>query len=108
MSLTVALVLVWLHIIADFVLQSDRIALAKSHDNEALAKHVAIYSLPFFWFGWQFVMANLAAHFVTDYITSRLTTKLWLANKRHWFFVTIGVDQGLHLSTLFVTYTWLV
>ena len=106
MTLTVMLVLVWLHFIADFVLQSDRVAVAKSSDNIVLAAHVFIYSLPFIWCGWQFVAVNAVAHFITDYVTSRITSRLWL-KKRHWFFVVIGADQAIHLSTLFATYAWL-
>lgn len=116
MSLTVAIVLVWAHFVADFVLQSDKVAIAKSSDNAVLARHVAIYMLlslavvPFFnnalmWLAFYFV--NWAGHFATDYVSSRVCTKLYKAGERHWFFVVIGADQAIHLTTLFATFAWL-
>lgn len=107
MTLTLMLVLVWLHFVADFVLQSDRVAVGKSGSNKILAEHVLIYSLPFIWLGGGFVAVNAVAHFATDYISSRVTSRLWKEQKRHWFFVVIGVDQAIHLSTLFITYSWM-
>lgn len=115
-SLTVILLLIWLHFIADFVLQSDVMAKAKSSDDTVLIKHVVIYSATFIPFAlWAFGVAdaaafitmNYAGHFVTDYFTSRATTKLWIAGKRHWFFVVIGLDQAVHMTTLFATYQWI-
>ena len=97
-------ILFWLHFIADFVLQSDEIARTKSKCNLILLLHVTIYSLPFLWFGWLFAFVNGAAHFITDYFTSRATSRLHKAGKNHWFFVVVGFDQAIHLTTLFVTY----
>lgn len=116
MTMTVALLIVWLHFVADFILQSDKVSKTKSGDNAVLAYHVMLYSLPFIPFAaWYmpagataaFVGINLAAHFITDYITSRMTSKLWKAGKVHWFFVVIGADQAIHMTTLFLTFAWL-
>ena len=119
MSLAAFLWLVWLHFLADFILQSDRVSKSKSSNNAVLFYHVMLYSLPFvpfaawhfldrsYWVGFAFVYGNAAAHFVTDYITSRMTTKLWKAGEVHWFFVVIGADQAIHLSTLALTFWWL-
>lgn len=46
---------------------------------------------------------NGILHFVTDAITSRITTKLWLKNDMHNFFVIVGLDQLVHYICLFVT-----
>lgn len=102
------LILVWLHFIADFLLQSDNVAKNKSKDSLVLLYHVSVYSLPFYWFGPAFALINAAAHFATDYVTSRLTSWLYQKNERHWFFVVIGLDQAIHLTTLILTYHWLV
>jgi hypothetical protein len=97
-------VLVWIHFIGDFVLQSDKMAINKSKSNRWLLAHVFTYSLPFALFGWKFVVLTFCFHCVTDYFTSRGTSYLWTHEKRHWFFVLIGFDQAIHLTTLFLTY----
>lgn len=118
MTLTVFLLLVWLHFVADFIMQSDEVSKSKSSNNAILLYHVTLYSLPFapfaawyfpqsYWIALAWVWINVAAHFVTDYITSRMTTKLWRAGEVHWFFVVIGADQAIHMSTLVLTFQWL-
>ena len=104
MTIQIALLLVWLHFVADFIMQSDRIAINKSSDNGILLTHVCLYSMFFLGFGFWFVLANLVLHFITDWCTSRVTKRLWLADQRHWFFVVIGLDQAIHMTCLFVTY----
>lgn len=99
--------LVWVHAFADFVLQTDKMATSKSSSNKWLALHVGIYALWLVPFGWRFALVNFAAHFCTDWVTSRATTKLWKAGERHWFFVVIGADQALHMTALVLTYWWL-
>jgi hypothetical protein len=47
-----------------------------------------------------FTLVNGACHFITDYITSRLTTYFYKQDKRHEFFCVIGVDQAAHMITL--------
>lgn len=108
------------HFLGDFVLQNNWMALNKSKSLKALGAHVGVYTLCFFPRGVYFMLALFFLHFVTDFFTSRLTSRLWflkvndmvnvvgpgkeewilvqfLEKKRHWFFVAIGFDQLLHL-----------
>ena len=88
------------HLISDFILQTDEMAKGKSKSNKWLTIHVLVYTFPFFIFGWKFAILNGAFHFVTDYLTSRLSSKMWSQNRVHDFFVVIGADQALHMIVL--------
>ena len=104
----ISVAIIWLHFIADFVLQSDKVAARKSRSNLVLLQHVGIYSLPFLLlFSPQYVLANAVLHFAVDWCSSRATSHLIQKGERHWFFVVIGLDQALHLTCLFVTYEML-
>lgn len=109
MKMVDIILIIWMHFIADFILQSDKIAINKSKNNYVLTKHVIIYTIPFiilslfiplsvYW-----IIFNGVAHWITDYITSRWTSYLWKNDERHWFFVVIGLDQSLHMSALLVS-----
>jgi len=101
-----------LHWIADFVLQSDWQAKNKSKNNLALLLHVTTYTVCLAVFGFIFlpldigtiklwVLANGAAHFAVDYVTSRINTYLWNKGRVHDFFVMVGFDQLIHYTCLF-------
>lgn len=114
--IVVLIILLW-HWFADFILQTDWQAKNKSTNNIALFTHVWIYTLSwgvllyiFFpsllcclWF----MPITFVCHLVTDYITSRINTKLYKQGKIHWFFVSIGFDQFLHFTQLLLTYYYL-
>jgi hypothetical protein len=101
-NLGFVLLLLATHFVGDFVLQSDRMATNKSKSNRILAQHVGIYSACFLWIGVLFVMITAALHFVTDYVTSRWTSRLYAAGRRHDFFVVIGLDQLIHAMCLLI------
>ncbi len=116
MELWHILVILFSHTVADFVLQSDEVAKGKSSNNWTLLKHITIYTAamlpcaavvsgPLFML---FLSINAVAHFITDYITSRITTYYWLREERHKFFVTIGFDQFAHMAALLITYSALL
>lgn len=112
------LVILFIHWIADFVCQTDRVATNKSKDWSVLSEHALIYGIVFFvpivvmahlsdtmnpYMAMMFVAANVAMHFAIDAITSRMTSYFWQKGRRHDFFVVIGADQFLHTSLLLVT-----
>lgn len=105
--MTTTLALLTIHFVADFILQSDWMATNKSKRWDALALHVTIYAACFLWFGATFAGVTWALHFVTDAITSRITSRLWVAQQRHWFFVAIGADQLIHAYCLLLCASWL-
>lgn len=110
------LVLLVSHWFADFVLQTHWQATNKSKNNVALGRHVLTYtlviaavSLTIFGVVWNwvaFVILNGVFHFQTDYITSRITSKLYLKQEWHNFFVVVGFDQLVHQATLSATLWW--
>ena len=102
------LLIVWIHFLSDFILQSSYIALNKSKSNLVLLYHVILYSIPFLYFGIKYSLINLILHYIIDWCTSRITSKLWSLEDKHWFFVVIGLDQALHFTCLILTYIWII
>ena len=97
---------IWVHWIADFIFQTDKMAMNKSTSWKWLSSHVAVYTLPLFLWGWRFALFNGATHLFVDAVTSRATTYLWKKGDRHNFFVVIGLDQAIHVTLLFVSFGW--
>jgi hypothetical protein len=133
------LALLAVHWIADFVLQTHWQASNKSKDNAALAVHVINYTatigiaVPGIFFRVDlsaaiFVAVNGVLHFITDWCTSRVSSRLFMGQFQvltvsgpgmgispgphliskdnfnpHNFFVVIGLDQLIHQATLTVT-----
>lgn len=104
MEVLIILLLVWIHFIADFILQDDYVAINKAKDNTVLVFHTMVYGLCFAWFGPLFMLITMVSHGMVDFVTSRGTSRLWSANQRHWFFCLIGFDQALHMTVLILTY----
>lgn len=107
-----------LHWVADFVCQSHYMATNKSRNNTVLALHVSVYSLIMmvgvllsaYLFSVQglygidpiyFYLGVWIPHFVVDWVTSRITARLWKAERWHDFFVVIGLDQLIHYGCVF-------
>jgi uncharacterized membrane protein YciS (DUF1049 family) len=124
----ISFIIIFIHWIADFVLQTDWQAQNKSKNNFALLIHTSNYSMVWLlpmclifgkmkegatteWIVWStlyFSIITLVVHTITDYFTSRLNSKLWSDGKVHYFFVSIGFDQVLHYGQLFLTYHYLL
>lgn len=110
------LVILFLHWVGDFVMQSDQQAKNKSTDNAFLLAHIMYYTAIFIipiaiYMATQsnqkmilFYPITFAAHYATDWYTSRVNSQLWKDGKSHDFFVSIGFDQLLHFAQLLITY----
>lgn len=131
--------IIFIHWIADFVLQTDQQATKKSTSNYWLTAHVSTYACTWFFaclfycayldgFNWTqrgvnlvfvFPTITFVCHWITDYCTSRLNTKLLpkkeehptdkgyfkqVGGNVHNFFVSIGFDQILHYVQLVLTF----
>ena len=103
--------LIVIHWLADFVLQTNKMAQNKSKSFKWLSVHVAVYGLALLIFGPMYAAINACLHFATDAVTTRLTSYLWQKGDRHNFFIVIGLDQALHMiclvSTLPLAVDWL-
>lgn len=120
MTVYVILVLALTHFVADFVLQSEWMAMNKSHNWVALTAHVSTYTtativllliyilelkpIQCLAFG----LITFVAHFVTDALTSRATSYLWRVKENRAFFNVIGFDQLLHTIQLVLAYQWVI
>lgn len=99
--------IIGVHWVSDFVLQTDAMARGKSTSIKWLSIHVAVYTVLLFIFGWQFALINGAVHWVVDFFTSKWSSYLWKKEEVHWFFVVIGLDQAIHMATLLSTFFWM-
>ena len=115
-SLYLIFSLIGLHFVADFLMQSSWMAINKSKNNNALIAHVYAYTMTlgvgaillslgnFYNFILPWMIINGILHFITDYVTSRITSRLLKSNSFRWFFVVIGIDQCIHYACLFSTF----
>lgn len=107
-----------IHFIADFLCQTREMATNKSKSVYWLTLHVLVYSIvtTLGWLCFTQDMVSLlyicvitfATHWITDFITSKLTSYFYLKNNMFLFFATIGFDQLIHITTLTLTYEYFI
>ena len=115
-------VLLWAlisHWVADFIFQKDEDARNKSKSLKHLASHIKDYAIVFglltlaplqallsytttnyYLLILAFLATNIITHLGIDYVTSKITSKLWAEGKVHEFFVIVGLDQLLHTAII--------
>lgn len=103
-----------IHFLADFALQTDYQAKNKYKWDVELAQHAGTYSLCWV-FGSYVILQDVGiavvfgiitfvAHFITDGITSNISKKYFDKGDYHNGFVVIGADQVLHYIQLYLTF----
>jgi hypothetical protein len=134
-GLLTAFYIILIHYVADFALQTEDMATRKSKEFGHLVMHTMVYSFTWllgaaFLFSKEcdssflgicvdtnktfiFVAITFVTHTITDYFTSRWTSKLF-ASKTYYTglpnfgaFSVIGIDQVLHYAQLFLTFYFL-
>jgi hypothetical protein len=111
------------HWVSDFVLQTRHMATRKSTSNYYLTMHVGVYSCATMLF-WSLLFAVVVpitlqtgliafsvifmSHWMTDYFTSRQTSKYYKLEKYYQFFNVVGFDQVLHYVQLFLVYNYII
>lgn len=124
-----ALLLIYAHYVADFICQTHAMAIGKSKSNLWLSLHVITYMAAIFfpaalifWSAGLFhtaglalvstvtwsmiiywVLINGALHWVTDYFTSRWSSKYFSVQDYHNGFNVVGLDQCIHYTCLLLT-----
>lgn len=108
----------FIHWVADFVFQTHEMSINKSKSVKWLSYHVFVYAL-ITTMGWaafslapivllKVFLLTFVTHWATDFVTSKITSHLWQKGDVHNFFVVIGIDQFIHLTTLVLTYNYLI
>ena len=127
------LIILFLHFVSDFVLQTRRMAQKKSKSLFWLSWHVLVYTTFLFW-GWVcFVGFNdyssytvfgvfymvFISHFLTDFTTSKFTTysyvrsierNISIKKRNRWqyiFWLVLGLDQFVHFLSLILIYNYI-
>lgn len=120
MSTTIIISLLVIHYIADYLFQTRRQGNGKASSLYLLGEHVFTY-MNVFGIGlclmmvtgiapnivpdiWIFMCITFLLHFVTDFVTSKATKKLWAQKKEYATFAVMGLDQLLHTTGLVITW----
>ena len=117
MTEQILLTILLVHFLSDFGLQTHEQAINKSSSDTQLTYHVAIYS--FIWLiaanlylsfisALGFAIITFIAHWITDYITSRISKEYFAKQDMHNGFVVVGADQMLHYIQLYFTFKLLL
>ena len=109
--------ILFIHWLADFVFQTNKMATNKSKSLKWLSVHVLTYT-NITYIGFMIITEQVSlffivvffyifiTHWIVDLVTSKINAKLWDNKKVHWFFVSIGFDQWIHFVSLILLYSF--
>ena len=115
--LTVAVLLLLIHFVGDFIFQSTNMAINKAKSIKWLVIHIGVYTIiltagSIILFGIEtaiiYALINGGLHFVTDFFTSKLNASLFEKEDKRWYYSGIGFDQFIHGASLLLTYDFVV
>lgn len=109
------ILILFVHWIADFIVQTDYQGKNKSKSNLVLSRHILSYSLVMFLLALivfdidypkalVFTVLNGLLHFSVDYISSRCTYYFYSQENMKGFWTIIGLDQFLHVMILIYSF----
>jgi hypothetical protein len=99
----VTIAIIWVHFVADFIFQTRKMANNKSKHIGYLLYHCVEYTAFLLPFGLKYAAINGLMHLATDFVTSKMTSYFYANKKEKLFFVTIGLDQAIHMTCLIST-----
>lgn len=115
--LKVAVLILFIHFVGDFLLQSTDMAVNKARSVKWLSIHVSVYTVVLLigcmaLFGAEvaitYALVNGGIHLVTDFFTSKLNSNLFEREDKRWYYTGIGFDQFIHGASLLLTYDYLI
>lgn len=104
-ELTPIYIILVLHFLGDFYLQSNKIAENKYKCGKELFTHGIIYFFVFVLINPLYALINAIIHIIIDGITSNISKIMYEQGKIHEFFLVLGLDQLLHTLTLLITFS---
>ena len=117
-SFHAVLIIMVIHYLGDFALQTHEQAQKKSSDNKWLVYHTGSYSLIWLLAAWGlytsiwaallFAGVTFVAHTATDWATSRIGRSFWSSGDLHNGFAVVGFDQILHYVQLLLTHSLVI
>lgn len=123
MYLLAIIIILISHYISDYILQPRIMATKKSKNIYWLISHIIVYTVFLFLFTYiglyiltpispfpilLFALFNGLLHFITDFITSKLSAKFYKNKKEKMFYNILGLDQLIHILTLFITFNYFI
>ena len=122
MNIFILIYFLLVHYFADFFLQSEWEANNKWNNHHALRGHVTSYFLALFVaallvepnlngfiIAFSFAVINGWSHYLIDYVTSKLSHRFFVDEKRiRAGFKIVGFDQWCHVSILALTWYYLI
>ena len=109
MEIQLILAIIIAHWIGDYVLQSESMAVGKATSLKWLTIHVLVWTASIriittlFGATFMWVIAMGVAHWIQDFITSKINSHFQKTKQLKLFWLTIGTDQMLHYLVMFAT-----